>query len=323
MDRPQRVSHPPSRSRGVVLLSILLILALLSALGYQMVGRHGLTVAQVRHTFMHDQALAYALGAEAFARQVLYEDWSDTGPGSDNLQEAWAQPLVPFEIEDGLLEVQIRDLNGCFNLNSLAGAQTEDNLNRLKTLLRNAGVPDAMADTWRDWVDADEEVSGFGAEDASYLLDDTAYRTANRMAGHISELMLLKDASLDFVEALRGSACLLPSDELRLNVNTASADALAALSPDLAPAQMESFVMSERSYEEVGEVTEEFPELAGSAGVLSVVSEYFEVQVRAEVGETRAELASIVHRDPNDGSMTLIARDFGRDFRSRFEEEEG
>ena len=54
-----------------------------------------------------------------------------------------------------------------------------------------------------------------------------------------------------------------------------------------------------------------------------MVSEYFEVQVRAEVGETRAELASIVHRDPNDGSMTLIARDFGRDFRSRFEEEEG
>ena len=70
------------KPRGVVLLSMLLILALLSALGYQMVGRHGLVVAQARYAFTHDQALAYALGGETFARQILYEDWSQTGTES-------------------------------------------------------------------------------------------------------------------------------------------------------------------------------------------------------------------------------------------------
>ncbi|MCZ6710191.1 MAG: type II secretion system minor pseudopilin GspK, partial [Gammaproteobacteria bacterium] len=169
----------PNRSpRGVVLLSMLLILALLSALGYQMVGRHSLVVAQARYTFTHDQTLAYALGGEAFARQILYEDWSQTGAGVDNLAEAWAQPLAPFEIDDGLLEVQIRDLNGCFNLNSLAGNDAQRNHARLKTLLRNLSVPESIADSWRDWVDGDEEIRGFGAEDGVYLLYDNAYRTA-------------------------------------------------------------------------------------------------------------------------------------------------
>ena len=68
-----RLNHSP---RGVVLLSMLLILALLSALGYQMVSRHSLVVAQARYTFTHDQTLSYALGGEAFARQILYEDWN-------------------------------------------------------------------------------------------------------------------------------------------------------------------------------------------------------------------------------------------------------
>ena len=119
----------------MVLLSVLLILALLSAITYQMVGRQSLVVAQARQTFSGDQALEYALGGEAFARQILYEDWSQTGQGVDNLTEAWAQPLAPFEVEDGFLEIQIRDLNGCFNLNSVAQGDVSSGLS-----LRPAGV---------------------------------------------------------------------------------------------------------------------------------------------------------------------------------------
>jgi len=308
-------------SEGVVLLSMLLILALLSALAYQMVGRHSLVVAQARYSFTHDQALAYALGGEAFARQILYEDWSQTGAGEDNLQEAWAQPLAPFEIDDGLLEVQIRDLDGCFNLNSLAGAQAQQNHARLQTLLRNLSVPEGFADSWRDWVDSDEDISGFGAEDGEYLLSDDGYRTANQQAGHVSELKLLKDMESEYFAILQDNLCVIPSDELHLNVNTANAQTLAALSPNLTEAQMQAFTDAVRTYSNVSEVTAEFPELASAADALSVSSEYFEVQVRAQVGDSRAELATVLHRDPSDGTLRLIMRDFGKDFRSMFEAE--
>ena len=93
-----------SQQRGVVLLSVLLILALLSALVYQLVGRQSLVIAQARQTFAGDQALQYALGAEGLARQLLFEEWTESGQ-VDNLTEVWALPLAPFEVDDGGLEV--------------------------------------------------------------------------------------------------------------------------------------------------------------------------------------------------------------------------
>ncbi len=306
-------------NRGVVLLSVLLIVALLAAVAYQLLARHSLTVAQARYSFSGDQSLAYALGAETLARQVLFEDWSQSGPGVDNLLETWAQPLAPFEIENGLLEVQVRDMHSCFNLNSLAGAEAQRNLARLKTLLRNNNVPDTLADTWHDWVDADDSISGFGAEDGDYLLLKQAYRTANQRAGHVSEFRLINGFEADYLDALDGVLCVLPSDSLRLNINTASAQVLASLSPKLTAQQLLGFVEVERSYTDVNELTSEFPDLAAAVDALTVTSEYFEVQVRAVVDGSVTELASLLHRDPNDGTLKVISRDLGKDFRSLFQ----
>ncbi|MEZ5550347.1 MAG: type II secretion system minor pseudopilin GspK [Pseudomonadales bacterium] len=311
----------PTRQSGVVLLSVLLILALLSAITYQMVGRQSLVVAQARQTFSGDQALEYALGGEAFARQILYEDWSQTGQGVDNLTEAWAQPLAPFEVEDGFLEIQIRDLNGCFNLNSVAlnsGGSGTLGLERFRTLLRHLNLPDTIADAWIDWIDPDEEISAYGAEDGEYLLRERPYRTANRSAGHVSELALLRDMEAEQLEQLSSAVCVIPSDRLQLNINTASAIALAALHPALSEVQMLAITEGVRTYTSVNEITSQQVELQGAVDALSVTSEYFEVQIRAQVGESITELASVLRRAPEDGVITLLSRDFGRSFRSLF-----
>lgn len=329
--------------QGVVLLSVLLILALLSALVYQLMSKHALVIAQARQTFAGDQALNYALGGETFARQILFQDWSETGQGLDTLQEAWAQPLAPFEVDNGFLEVQIRDLNDCFNLNSLLDTDggrdnpdeparprptapdgdnpVQNNLQRLKALLRNQNIPDSVADIWRDWIDADIEITGFGAEDGDYLLNANPYRSANRNAGHISELALLKDIEPEYVQTLSRLTCVLPVSELKLNVNTASASALASLSPNLSESQMLALTESIREYESVAEVTTEYPELAPASSALSVTSDYFEIRVRAQVDDSLVETASVLHRDAENGTIRLITRDFGQEFRSFYSEE--
>jgi general secretion pathway protein K len=304
--------------RGVVLLSVLLILALLSAIAWQLVGRHSLVIAQARFSFTSDQALDYALGAEALARQLLYQEWLEGDNSKDTLLEPWAQPLAPLTIENGFMEIQVRDLNGCFNLNSLAGDQAEQNLTRLKTLLRNANQPEAIADAWKDWVDADEEVTGFGTEDGEYLLLDNPYRTANAPVAHVSEFRLIRGLEENSLAVLLPSLCVLPDTDLRINVNTVSGEVLAALNPNLAPAQLQPFAESERDYGDVESVTGEYPDLAGAVDALSVTSEYFEVQIRAQVEDTRSELTSVLRRNPEDGRVELISRDFGKDFRSLF-----
>ncbi len=347
------------RQNGVVLLSILLILALLSALVYQLMSRHSLVIAQARQTFAGDQALSYALGGETFARQLLYADWSETGQGLDTLEESWAAPLEPFEVDNGFLEVQIRDLNGCFNLNSLletpgdqrdvndpqeegvpasaapdasaaptaptapgeGNPRTASNLERMKTLLRNQGIPETLADVWLDWIDSDEQITGFGAEDGDYLLYEQPYRSANQAAGHISELALVKDVEPEYLQTLRQFTCVLPSGELKLNVNTATAAVLASLSPSLSETQIQALTESVREYESVAEVTSEYPELVPAASALSVTSSYFEIRVRAQVDDALVETASVLHRDPENGTIELVMRDFGSQFRSMYREE--
>jgi general secretion pathway protein K len=319
----------------VVLLSVLLVLALLSALTWKLMGKHSLVIAQARFTFTGDQALEYALGAEAFARQILYEEWTRE-PNKDTLLEVWAQPTAPFEIDNGFLEVQVRDMHSCFNLNSLAGSSpggvpggtpggsSAPNLERLKTLLRNRNVPDNLADVWRDWVDADQNIDGFGAEDGEYLLEDTPYRTANAQAAHVSELRLLQGMESEYLEVLKDVLCVLPTSELLVNVNTATPGVLAALSPNLAEAQMEAFTNAVRDYDDVAMAAVEFPDLAG-VDALTVRSEYFRINVRARVDDSQTELSTLVRRDPTSGLIELISRDLGRNFQSLFaaETEEG
>ncbi len=304
--------------RGVVLLSVLLVLALLSAIAWQLVGRHSLVIAQARFSFTSDQALSYALGAEALARQLLHQEWLEGDQSKDTLLEPWAQPIAPMTLDNGYMEIQVRDLNGCFNLNSLAGESSQQNLERFKRLLRNLNQPEAIAEAWKDWVDADEEVTGFGAEDGEYLLLDNPYRTANAPAAHVSELRLIRGLEEDSLEVLLPEVCVLPETELDLNVNTASAAVLASLDPNLSATQMIPFAESERDYGDVESVTAEFPDLAAAVDAMSVTSEYFEIQIRAQVEDTRSELTSVLRRNREDGRVELISRDFGKDFRSLF-----
>jgi general secretion pathway protein K len=324
----------------VVLLSVLLILAILSALTYQLVGRQSLLVAQARQTFAGDQALQYALGAETFARQVLRQEWEETG-AVDMLSEVWAQAIPPMEVDEGFIEIQVTDLNRCFNLNSVAavtpgggqqqggvqpgaqppggqGANQRENLNRFKTLLRNLNVPETIADQWLDWIDPDQEIGGFGAEDGEYLLREFAHRTADQYAGDVSELRMLAEMEPDYYELIAPHVCALPTDELKLNVNTATPEALAALNPALSAEQFDIVDEAGRAYQDVNEITGEIPDLAAATDALSVASEYFEVQVRAQVDDALVEMSSILHRGVNDGTITLLSRNFGKNFRSRF-----
>jgi len=244
----------------------------------------------------------------------------------DNLTDIWAQQLPPLDVDDGFLEIQVRDLNACFNLNAVAStpagrATGRVNLSRFQTLLRNLNLPEPIADTWLDWIDADQEVSGFGAEDSEYLLGEFAHRTGDQLASHSSELRMLRDVDSETYAAIEPYICVLPNDQLRVNINTADPQVIAALNPSLSVDQIESVALVERTYSDVNQVTNEIPELTAATDAFGVVSEFFEIQIRAQVDDSLVELASTLHRNPNDGTITLLTRDFGKSFRSKFLEE--
>ncbi|MEM6708765.1 MAG: type II secretion system minor pseudopilin GspK [Pseudomonadota bacterium] len=319
-------------SAGVVLLSVLLIVALLSALAVRMTSRHALIVAQLSQVSGSDVTLNYALGAEAFARQILWEDLEQQAEGElvDHLGEGWAQPLQPFELnefEDAFIEMQIRDMHSCFNLNSLAGGGAADSseagasFERLQNMLRALGLTPNIAMLWKDWVDADQEPTGAGAEDGDYLLEEIPYRTANGQAGDVSELYLLRGVDPRELEAILPFVCVLPTEDLQINVNTAPAEVLAALNGEQGLQAFAEVVNQERRFSDTGEATSAHDVLLPGNDVLRVDSEYFEVRARVQIGDNLTEISSLLHRDTAAGRIRTIRRDFGRNFVSLYQED--
>jgi len=308
---------------GVALISILLIVALVTALMYHLMTRQALVVAQTRQVIRADESLAYALGAEAYARQILYDDWNrPEGRAIDTLSEPWAVPSTPFDIEAGTLEISIEDLDRRFNLNALAGQTVGKNLVRFKALLSALGLDPVVADAWHDWVDPDSEAAGFGAEDGAYLVATPPYRTANQPAASTSEIALLGLLDPDQLARLMPYVTTLPTTVLRVNVNTADAPVLESLSPRASPSQLQTIVQSDRHYEDVNVLLSEVPELSDSVDAMAVTSSYFEIHSRAEIDGFRTELTSVVFRDPSTGRITLLSRDFGKRLPSIVEAQE-
>ncbi len=317
------------RSRGVALITVMLVAALASVIMYNMLTRHHMAVAKTKQVVYSTQALNYALGAEAYARQILYSDFEEESAANggghvDSHEDEWANPMAPFDVEQGEIEIQITDLDGRFNLNWLASttARQRDHLARFKNLLLDLKLDPNIADVVVDWVDKDLEISGFGAEDGQYLLQDPPHRVANANFSSVSELRLLPGIDDDAYSTLAPYVTALPSTNGRININTAEAPVLRSFSTELDPGKMESIASGERIYESVQELIAEVPELASFTRSLGVRSRFFQINVRSSYADQTVRMESIVHRNSTDGEMLVISREFGVRFVPRFDEEQ-
>lgn len=105
------------RQRGVALLIVLMIVALVSVLATEMGTRLQLQVQRVMNLKNNNQAYWYAIGAEAFARQSIKTLMEQTGDRIA-LDQPWSQKFV-YPVEGGTIEAQLEDMQSCFNLNAL------------------------------------------------------------------------------------------------------------------------------------------------------------------------------------------------------------
>ena len=310
-------------TRGVALVSVLLIVSVATALAYEMASRHTLDVVRSRLLFDTSQARQYALGGEAWARQLLHADWrNETTRAKDTTLEEWALAGAAgqeggaraFEVEQGVLTVRIEDLRSRFNLNALLGADAEANRARFKRLLRHVDLDPHIADAWQDWVDADQNVTGHGAEDFDYLTRTPARRTPNQPAADVSEFRIVAPLLHHDFARLRKHVTVLPQPDLLVNVNTATDAVLASLGGQLSLADAQQLSMAERDYASVRDALVAHAKLGDSAAQLDVRSDFFLVRSRAEVGDVVVELASRLHRDVGSGVIRVFARSFGEPF---------
>ena len=251
---------------------------------------------------------------------TLEEESNRRGDAADSAAARSQAPARTFEVDDGSLIVRIDDLAGRFNLNAVAGGAGKagekgaENLDRFKRLLQQTGIDSSVADAWRDWVDNDEDIHGYGAEDADHMRRAIPQRAANQRAIHVSELLVATSISPLEFEELRRHVAVLPVSYLRVNVNTASAAVLQALAPNFNKGEARRLTEGPREFKTIEELVAQQATLGQSVEALSVQSEFFRVQVRAEYDDAVAELTSLVYRDSSSGAMTVLSRNFGETF---------
>jgi len=138
-------SHP-QHQKGILLIVVLLIVALVSVLATETFSRITMDQRRSANIQQSSQAYYFALGAEELAMQILQRtfDGKDVLPGSANqgegtnaggkggangngkdksktinLSQPWAQKGMVFPIEGGQLAGSIEDMSACFNINAL------------------------------------------------------------------------------------------------------------------------------------------------------------------------------------------------------------
>lgn len=113
------------RQRGVALLMVLLILALMMVLASAMTERTARLYQQTATTLDSLQAKWYALGAETMAAALLQRDALDS-PNQTHLAQNWAQEGRRFTVNDGEINATITDGQACFNLNAINRGSGEE-----------------------------------------------------------------------------------------------------------------------------------------------------------------------------------------------------
>ena len=218
-----------TRQRGVALLMVLLILALMMVLASAMTERSARMYQQTATTLDNLQAKWYALGAETLAAALLQRDALDS-PNQTHLAQNWAQQGRRFTLNDGEIYATITDAQACFNLNAINQLSGDESVEIpypaqvFTRLLENLGSEPLRAlqltAALRDWVDSDRQPLLNGAEDEVYMAQSPGYLSGNQPLQDVSELRLLAGMDAALYQRLLPFVCVQPDDALQVNVNT-------------------------------------------------------------------------------------------------------
>jgi general secretion pathway protein K len=326
-----------SQQKGVALITVMLIVALIAVLATQMTARLQLQMQRTSNIGSNQQAYWYAMGAEAFAKRILIQSFEDNGTVT-SLEQLWAQGENTFPVPLGEITGEITDLHSCFNLNALRsddgtaaiGPDKPAAIVAFKELLIALNIEgvgnfeaDSMADALSDWLDIDDSISNSGgAEDSDYASKEFPYLAANNYLASIGELRVIEHFSVAVINKLKEYVCVLPNTNLnQVNINTIAQD-----KPELLVAMLgitlneATQVLSNREDDGFKTVAELFALSELSQATISadqkaqftVKSEYFKLKTNASFNNSYFAM-NIIMKVESKNKVNVISRTIGRD----------
>lgn len=270
------------QSRGFVLLNALVLVSALAAVGVVLLVRA--SDGQARRIAAQDraQALLYLDGFEALARTLLDRDVRAV----DHTGETWARPHHDLLLDRGLVQGQLVDLQGRFNINWVANP--EDEAARAAFLRLAGGLGWTEAKTQALIAFLTPGGASLGPRQGQRI---PAVAPPGGPVVLVEQLLLMPGLRPQEFLQLAPHITALPGDST-LNLNTASDRVIAALLPGVSRGAVDQLIQSRRQqpFTSLEEALNQVGRLAGFEVVadidpqlLGVSSDWFEAEMAATI----------------------------------------
>lgn len=257
-----------------------------------------------------------------FALAILQEDDENI----DSLNDSWAMikaysSLSEKLFNEGRFLVDITDLSGKIQINSLVKQDGAYNIKQKAILIRlltsdtfnmeeEAAIE--ILNNIKDWIDRDEESTGFGSENTYYESLDTPYSCRNGPLKSIGEMASIKGISEGLLFGTTDNPGLVHFITVygdgsgKININTAGREIIMALSDNL-DNEMVDDILDYRMDEDndLGD-TLWFKDALGTEEnvidplIITVKSSFFEIKSIGSRASSTKELRIVIKRNYNN-----------------------
>jgi general secretion pathway protein K len=307
----------PARERGVAVITALLLTTLAISIVASLFWQQQVQVRTMENQRLHLQTKWILRGALDWATLVLFQDGIDHREYT-SLDQVWATPLAETRLDqyverqrvegenfDASLSGNITDACSRYNLRNLGmskGQLDEVQVEVFGRLLRNLQLDAGLARRVAAFVAAGLPA---GAQPES---DPTKQTQATPVTGspvkilQVEDLLTVQGVTPAIVERLRPFVTVLP-DKTPVNVNTAPAEVLAALVPNMSVSEANTLIVRRKQAAWRGKTY--FASEVGSDNnrpltdeTYDVKSDWFLVDSRIRLDRAALDAQALIHRSP-------------------------
>ena len=315
--RARQPAALPRRQRGVAIITALLLTTLAVTIVASLFWQQQVQVRSMENQRLHLQTKWILRGALDWATLVLRQDGLDNRSVT-SLTAVWNTPLaetrldqyiererVEGEIFNATLSGRIIDATSRYNLTNLATGPliNKQHVDIYKRLLTNLRIDSTLAQKTAEAVrDSANQLT------ASEGGPPVAQKSKSPLAlTQLDDLLSIPGYTPEIVEKLREFVIVLPAAAETVNVNTAPAEVLSALSPNL-PMSAATSLVGRRKQAYFRYKTEFEGQLFGADKpdqlLYDVKSSWFLVISRVRLDRAALDAEALVSRDMTDPSMT-------------------
>jgi general secretion pathway protein K len=311
------------RQRGVAVVTALLLTTLAVTIVTSLFWLQQVQVRSMENQRLQLQTRWIVRGALNFSRLILFQDFLNSGAVT-KANAAWATPLEETRLDDyvererretedynATLSGRLIDAQSRYNLTNLATARTitPEEVAIFQRLLTNLQLDSGLAQAVAKLVASAQQVTAAATGTGTATTTPSAGAEPMELV-RVEDLLAVSGFTPQAVERLRDFVIILPQ-YTKVNVNTAPAEVLSALSTSLPIAdaavlvnqrKQGMFYRSEDEYKAVPQIT---AATHRPTVTVDVKSSYFLAYTRVQLDRAALDSVSLLQRASN-GTSTVV-----------------